>query len=892
MTIQTGKWAKVLTQTLAVLLWLWLTVDVTAALPQAATSDGPRYGLLQLDVVYEGGNVPLPATSTLMRRPITLGVTETGLVAHRDGLPKVTLPIRRINELTALPDRVFHRSAIDAIGAALSDELAERGYPGATVEPAGGQIGPEDEDQRTHPDVLSLVIRPASPPAAMPRLPITDLDMDYIGNVPGLPPAAFAEEAKITLAVAEGGLRAKQKGFVHYRVKLKSFDRLPDRIFYPDAIETMRAAVAEQYQLLGFRGVAVTVAPGQISASGEDLRPAGTTTLRLLVDASRAVSAVTQITKADGGWYPVSAIQLAYEPSRDSLPAAAALMNAPITLGQTEAGYVAYRKGLVKRNLTLAELDAMPEAMLFGSAIREVSRAVVARMNEDGLVGVVVRPEPGQFDPYGQDLRPEGDNTLKLVVKPGVVREVHTIASGARVDEDERRDSDLHQRIRAHSPVQPADAGNDEDLLNEDVVERYVHFLNRHPSRRVDAAISAAAEPGALSVDYLIYEAKPWIVYAQVSNTGTSQTSDWRERFGFAHHQLTGTDDILRFDYVTAGFQESHAVSGSYEFPLFTLDRLRVRLHAGYSEFAASDIGLFGEDFEGDSWQVGGELIFNVFQRDQFFLDLVGGMRYEEIHVLNEVLLTEADEPFLIPHAGVRVQSVRQTDALNAGVRWEMNLDDAAGTDPTMIDFLGRGNVETEWSMLSFDASYSVYLEPLLAGGNAMNADAPPTKSLVHELAFIARGQMPLDDKRVIAQQQRTIGGFYTVRGYDESVAVGDQALLLTAEYRYHLPRQFEPGAPRSLFGSPVQWRPANAQARPDWDLIFRTFVDYGSVSNNSPVLPTEDNADLLTAGVGIELQFKRNLNLRIDWAAALKDVAGEAEAGDSRVHFVGTLVY
>ena len=346
---RTGLGRRTVAQILALLCLLGLAVNLPAALPAAALSDGPRYGLLQLDVIYEGGNVPLPAASTLMRRTITLGVTETGLVAHRDGLPKITLPIHRINELTALPDRVFHRSAIDVIAQALTDDLAERGYPGATVAPAAGQIGADGEDVRADANALTLVIRPLGLPAPMPRLPITDLDIDYVGNVPGLPPAAFAEEAKITLAVAEGGLRAMREGFVHYQVKLKSFDRLPDRIFYPDAIEVMRAAVAEQYALLGFRGINVTVAPGQFSESGGDLRPAGETSLRLLVDAGNAVSSVTKITDKDGGWYPVSGIQLAYDPARESLPAVESLLSAPIVLGETEAGFVAYRDGQIGR---------------------------------------------------------------------------------------------------------------------------------------------------------------------------------------------------------------------------------------------------------------------------------------------------------------------------------------------------------------------------------------------------------------------------------------------------------------------------------------------------------------------------------------------------------------
>ena len=35
------------------------------------------------------------------------------------------------------------------------------------------------------------------------------------------------------------------------------------------------------------------------------------------------------------------------------------------------------------------------------------------------------------------------------------------------------------------------------------------------------------------------------------------------------------------------------------------------------------------------------------------------------------------------------------------------------------------------------------------------------------------------------------MGGLYSVRGYSESDSAGDAGVLMTAEYRYHVPRAF-----------------------------------------------------------------------------------------------------
>jgi hemolysin activation/secretion protein len=78
----------------------------------------------------------------------------------------------------------------------------------------------------------------------------------------------------------------------------------------------------------------------------------------------------------------------------------------------------------------------------------------------------------------------------------------------------------------------------------------------------------------------------------------------------------------------------------------------------------------------------------------------------------------------------------------------------------------------------------------------------------------------------------------------------------------------------------------------PDWDLIFKGFLDVGRTFI-SDRLSFEDDETLIGAGVGLELIYRRNLNLRVDWGFALEDVdSTDTDAGSSRVHFVGTILF
>jgi hemolysin activation/secretion protein len=575
-------------------------------------------------------------------------------------------------------------------------------------------------------------------------------------------------------------------------------------------------------------------------------------------------------------------------------PGLPALSPAEITvmLKAADHGYVAGGSDTATSatTTTLDQIGRLPDNRFKASAIRAISQAVTRAYNARGFGGITVAIDPNQIDAQGKDLRSPDDRSLRLLVRALLVTRVTTEAVGDRFQSD-TADHPSHEQIIDRSPV-TATSDDGGSLLRPDLVERYTRFLSRHPGRRVDAAVASGDEPDELTLRYLVQENKPWIVYATVSNTGTEQTSVWREQFGFTHYQLTGHDDILSISYSTAGFDSTHAVSASYELPLFH-PRVRGRVFGSYSEFVASDVGFGGQNFSGQSTGVGGEVAWNFHQQDQWFTDLVGGLQYQHIEVDNELFTPtlKGREDFLRPSVGLRSQRVTETSALSASAMLDFNADDIAGTTDLGASQLGRTMVDADWLIFSYNASASVYLEPLINRAAWEDLATPASSTLAHEVLVALRGQVVFDDHRVIPQAQMTAGGFYSVRGYDESTAVGDNVVLATAEYRFHLPRALAPQPePTVLFGQDFRVRPPSPRGRPDWDLIAKLFIDYGHTSNNNSQVGEESNA-LLAVGTGIELQLKRYLTVRVEWAAALED-AEQVEAGENRFHIAATLVY
>ncbi len=609
-------------------------------------------------------------------------------------------------------------------------------------------------------------------------------------------------------------------------------------------------------------------------------------------------SAWAEPTAEDGRAYTVSSIRPRFLVQHPKLPAAEALGAVQVTLGVTEQGYVAARPGLATETLSLSQFDDQTPRTLYASALQQVLVATRDHMvNNVGIMGVFVTPDPTQVNEQGEDLRGPGETHLNIVIATALATEVRTLAFQKRIDPEERVNHPDHDRIRAQSPVQPFDPDAEDaerdDLLLRKQMEDYATFLSRHPGRRVDVSVGPSTTPGGVSLDYLVTEHKPWLVYYKLANTGTENTNEWRHQFGARHYQLTGVDDIFAIDYATSGFDESHFVAGSYDRPLSDDYRLRGKVFAGYGEYTASDVGIFSDTFEGESYHVGGEIDWNFAQVGEYFFDIGGGIKHENIQNSDTLVGSmDADSDFLLLYVMFQVEGLSDWHPLSADVRLEFQSDDI--NDHSAVDLAdhGRAPVDEGWTRLMWDVTQGVYLEPLLDRKAWEDPASPEHSTLAHELYARFTGQHTFGD-RVIPSYQMVAGGFYTVRGYPESIAAGDSVFMGTLEYRFHLPRALplDPDPPYFM-GEPFRVAPQQVYGPVDWDLILKGFVDAAHTVNHGAALVDEDTETLVGAGAGIELQYKRNVTVRADWGVALHDVPGRVTEGSQQFHFELTILY
>ncbi|MFZ4573069.1 MAG: ShlB/FhaC/HecB family hemolysin secretion/activation protein [Phycisphaerales bacterium] len=610
----------------------------------------------------------------------------------------------------------------------------------------------------------------------------------------------------------------------------------------------------------------------------------------------------------DGSVYPISKFTVAYaNPGHPDHPAVDQLLDAEVELAVLPGGYARPAEGRSTVKMKLRDLAEGGGGNFYWSAIAEAGATVVRELNARGIIACYVTI-PGLANDAARSDKRDGSTEMQLVVVTGVVAEngVRTVARGERlasVEQVVNPDDPVHHRILRQSPVA---AG---DLVSGKKLDRYLFALNRHPGRRVDLAIAAGEKEGEVNVDYLVAENKPWTLFAQVSNTGTAATGEWRERFGYSNTQLTGNDDILRLDYVTGNFDSAHAVSASYQFPLIS-DRMWIRPFVSWSQFSAADLGTTDLDYEGDTTTLGTEISGNVYQHRNLFVDVFGGARYVDTAI--QETGNRGEGYFLIPYIGVRAERYSEESVTLASVSIETNINDWAGT--SNLESLGREDIDEYWTLFKWSGEHSFFLEPLFNSQAWRGESNKGTKTLAHEIALSCRGQYS-PRERLPPMEEEVAGGAYSVRGYSESATAGDSVVIASLEYRFHVPRAFgvaEPGVlgkrRLDVFGSDFRWAPQTEFGRTDWDLIFRGFFDIANVYVAQQNRGDEPFNTLVGTGVGLELQVRRNFSARLDWGVALNQAGALLEsrpdsngdtyrsyeygAGDTQLHFSATIMY
>jgi len=399
------------------------------------------------------------------------------------------------------------------------------------------------------------------------------------------------------------------------------------------------------------------------------------------------------------------------------------------------------------------------------------------------------------------------------------------------------------------------------EVIQKKKLDDFVKLLNLNPDRYVSAVISRSAEPNALNLIYDVYEANPWHWYLQVDNSGTEERQ-WSPRVGVTNTNLTGMDDRFSAMYQApweSGTEDNYALFGSYDFPVLT-PRLRFNFYGGYSEFDVTPQG--GPfNFLGRGSFFGGLLSYNVFQIDNWFVDVTGSLSRENSKVTPALgLASDVDMDLW----GVGVNIHRSDDMSNTSLTFN-RVESLGGSSRN--DFItARLDTDPDFTIYNFGAAHSQYIE------------ASKVNRVIGSFRLIT------SNERLVPAKMTTFGGFYSVRGYEEDEIVADGGIIMSGQYEFDLVKHSE-----SLENSEARSE-AKSEGTRDSTLWLRklaplAFVDFGRAKIKSPVVGEREIRELCSLGVGTIVELGDNFSAGIYYGWPLRGT-DETDKGDGRLNF------
>lgn len=481
--------------------------------------------------------------------------------------------------------------------------------------------------------------------------------------------------------------------------------------------------------------------------------------------------------------------------------------------------------------------------------IQGFTKYVLSVYQEEGYAGIYV---------YIPNAAVQGtalvDNVLPVEVLEGKIAEIAVERYNFNLEEMEKGFL-KESALKSWSPVKEG------EVIQKDKVDDFVKLLNLNPDRYVSAVISRSAEPNALNLTYDVYEANPWHWYLQVDNSGTKDRQ-WSPRIGVTNTNFTGMDDRFSAMYQApwdSGINENYAFFGSYDFPLLT-PRVRLNFYGGHSEFNVTPQG--GPfNFLGRGSFYGSVLSYNVFQMDNWFVDVTGSLSQENSKVTPALGLASDVKMDLW---GVGVNIHRSDDMSNTSLTFN-RIQSMGGSSRDEFNN-ARQDADPDFAIYNLGAIHSQYLET----------------SKVNRVS--ASFRLITSNERLVPAKMTTFGGFYSVRGYDEDEIVADGGLLMSGQYEFDLVKH------RESLEKPVAKSEATSEETLDTKPWLRklaplAFIDFGQAKIKSPIVGEQGTRELCSIGVGTIAELGDNFSAGIYYGWPLRGT-DQTNSGDGRLNF------
>ena len=402
-----------------------------------------------------------------------------------------------------------------------------------------------------------------------------------------------------------------------------------------------------------------------------------------------------------------------------------------------------------------------------------------------------------------------------------------------------------------------------------------VAWLNANPFRQVQTSLAPGSKAGSTDVVLEVTDRFPLRPYVSYDNFGVSTLGYDRYSTGFTLMDVwTGWDQKLDYQYLTSGgFSKLQANSASWAAALPW--RHTATIFGSYSKANPDAVGQL--DLSSYYWQVSGR--YNILLPTFLFKDNKGDLRHQA-------------------YLGFDFKAAN-SDVFFAGAQLEPSTNGLAGlynifqfvfgytatmTDPfgstalELVGFASPGGATGDNSDASFQQINGGATADYMYGKFLLNR----VFRLPEGISLVGNLQIQQSNRTLMPTESFGIGGYDTVRGYDQRSANGDNAYMTNVELR----------------SPPISFGQILGDGRFPDQLILLGFFDYGQVLQENSDTTTSVDWHLMSIGPGLRYSIGPYFTARFDWGFQLQQappgttggVGGRA--GSSQAVVSATLAY
>ncbi len=376
-------------------------------------------------------------------------------------------------------------------------------------------------------------------------------------------------------------------------------------------------------------------------------------------------------------------------------------------------------------------------------------------------------------------------------------------------------------------------------------LRRTLYGLNQNPFRQANINLQRGNTFAESDININIDDVRPWRVYAGGDDAGSESIGKRRGFVGFNLGNVGAWDHTFNYQFThpTEG-EDYEAHSLSYIIPLKKWGH-SLNFLASYSE-SSDDLDTFISTSARNT-QLGVRYVLPVHSDATLNGEWVFGFDYKRSNNNlafggTQILDNDTDVSQFFTQYNIRYKQKNLTH--RAGVRLTISPGNLGGNndDDTFDQNVPGAEADYVYVNANYNLSWRV--------NNYLELSSDVAVQYTNDI--------------LLSSEQQGLGGYNTVRGYDEFSAIGERGIILRNELR----------GPNWRFGN-------------EHNLRALVFVDAGQVSSTRDGV---DDTELYSLGIGARYNFSRYLSGRVDYGWQLEEL--ESQSKSSRVHFSLVLSY